>query len=168
MKVKIKRLNDKAIIPKYAKPGDAGMDLTATSKIYDEFGNLEYGTGLAVEIPEGYVGLLFPRSSNCKKDLLLSNSVGVIDSGYRGEILVKFKPSVLFYNDAEESAEGERGESFDYIDFPDKESEFTYSEYEIGDRIAQLIIIPYPQIEFEEADDLSETERLTGGFGSTN
>lgn len=68
----------------YAKDGDAGIDLIATSKTYDEHGNVVYGTNRAFEIPKGYVGLLFPRSSNSKKDLILSNSVGVVDSGYRG------------------------------------------------------------------------------------
>ena len=66
MEVKIKKLHKDAVIPKYAKPGDAGMDLTATSMEYDEDGNWVYGTGLAFEIPEGYVGMLFPRSSNAK------------------------------------------------------------------------------------------------------
>ena len=80
LKVKIKKLNENAVIPTYAKYGDAGMDLVATSKYYDDNGNIVYGTGLAFEIPKGYVGLLFPRSSNSKQQLLLSNSVGVIDS----------------------------------------------------------------------------------------
>ena len=83
MKVKIKKLVEGVKIPQYSKPGDAGMDLTATSVEIDEWGNISYGTGLAFEIPEGYVGLLFPRSSNCKKDLVLSNSVGILDSGYK-------------------------------------------------------------------------------------
>jgi dUTP pyrophosphatase len=80
MIVKIKRLHKDSIIPKYSKPGDAGLDLTATSKFYDDFDNVCYGTGLAIEIPEGHVGLLFPRSSISKTDLTLRNSVGVIDS----------------------------------------------------------------------------------------
>ena len=80
LKVKIKKLNENAVIPSYAQYGDAGMDLVATSKSFDEDANIVYGTGLAFEIPKGFVGLLFPRSSNAKKDLLLSNSVGVIDS----------------------------------------------------------------------------------------
>lgn len=80
LKVKIKKLNENAVIPAYSQYGDAGMDLTATSKSHDDNGNTCYGTGLSFEIPDGYVGLLFPRSSNAKKDLLLSNSVGVIDS----------------------------------------------------------------------------------------
>ena len=80
MKVKIKNLNENAVIPSYSKQGDAGMDLVATSKIFDKYGNVEYGTGLAMEIPEGHVGLIFPRSSISKKDLALTNAVGVIDS----------------------------------------------------------------------------------------
>ena len=96
MEVKIKKLHKDAVIPSYAKPGDAGMDLVAISKVYDKYGNVSYGTGIAIEIPHGYMGLIFPRSSNSKYDLLLTNSVGIIDSGYRGEILLKFKPSVIF------------------------------------------------------------------------
>ena len=89
LKVKIKRLSDNAVIPTYAHATDAGMDLVATSKTIDEYGNVVYGTGIALEIPNGYVGLVFPRSSNSKKHLLLTNSVGVIDSGYRGEVTFK-------------------------------------------------------------------------------
>ena len=97
MKVKTKIINPEIETPplQYAKNGDAGIDLTATSKVYDEEGNIVYGTNRAFEIPEGYVGLLFPRSSNSRQDLLLSNSVGIIDSGYRGEVFFKFKPSSL-------------------------------------------------------------------------
>lgn len=138
MKVKIKKIVENAVVPSYAKHGDAGMDLTATSKTYDEHGNVVYGTGIAVEIPKGYVGLVFPRSSICKTDLLLTNSVGVIDSGYRGEIMAKFA----------------------YVSMHNK-------KYHVGDRIAQLIIMPYPTIEFEEVDELSETERGSGGYGSS-
>lgn len=139
LKIKIKKLHPNAIIPRYSKLGDAGMDLTAVSKNQDEYGNIVYDTGLAFEIPEGYVGLLFPRSSIFKKDLVLSNSVGVIDSGYRGTVQFKFKPIDAFKLD----------------------------EYEVRERIGQIIILPYPQIEFQEVDELSDTERSTGGFGST-
>ena len=93
MKVKIKKLHPDAVIPAYAKTGDAGMDLTAVTMKIDEYGNICYGTGLAFEIPEGYVGLVFPRSSNHKKGVILTNCVGVIDSGYRGEVSFKFRPS---------------------------------------------------------------------------
>lgn len=135
--VKIKRLHPDSVIPKYSKNGDAGMDLTATSKWF-EGSNVCYGTGLAMEIPRGYVGLVFPRSSIAKKQLLLSNAVGVIDSGYRGEIMAKFKTV--------------NGGSH---------------LYEIGERICQIIIMPYPEIEFEETNELSETERGCGSYGST-
>ncbi len=90
MKVKIKRLNSNAKIPTYANPGDAGMDIYATSMKFTE-DYIEYGTGLSFEVPEGYVMLIFPRSSISNKDLVLSNSVGVLDSGYRGELRFRFK-----------------------------------------------------------------------------
>ena len=80
MIVKIKKLLSNAVIPQYSKPGDAGMDLIATSVDYSNEYYVEYGTGLAIEIPEGYVGYVFPRSSNSKYDLQLCNSVGIIDS----------------------------------------------------------------------------------------
>lgn len=147
MTVKIKKLNENAVIPKYSKNGDAGMDLVATSKVYDEFENVSYGTGLAFEIPEGYVGLLFPRSSICKQDLILSNSVGVLDSGYRGEVSFKFKLLNNYYGGRNDISH--------------------YESYNVGDRIGQIIIIPHPKIEFEEVSELSETDRNIGGFGST-
>ena len=90
MKVRIKKLNENAVIPSYAKYGDAGMDLTATSKQEGEH-FVQYGTGLSIEIPEGYVGLIFPRSSVSKTRLLQANSVGIIDSGYRGNYLLDLK-----------------------------------------------------------------------------
>lgn len=80
MKVKVKRLTETAIIPTRAHADDAGIDLYADSRVFDKNGTVTYGTGIAMEIPEGHVGLLFPRSSVCKKDLQLSNSVGVVDS----------------------------------------------------------------------------------------
>lgn len=137
LEVKIKKLNPSAVIPKYALEGDAGMDLVAVSKSYDENLNACYGTGLAFEIPEGYMGLVFPRSSICKKNLTLSNSVGVIDSGYRGEVSLKFR-------------------------FTGKNT------YEVGDRVGQLIIMPYPKVRFLEVEELSSTERGEGGYGSTD
>ena len=143
MDVKIKKLDPKAVIPKYAKPGDAGMDLTAIRYEYDEkHDNHVYGTGLSIEIPEGYVGLLFPRSSNRKTDAYMTNHVGVIDSGYRGEIMITYKT---------------RFDCSDEYDRP----------YNEGDRVAQLMIIPYPEINLVEVDELSKTERGEGGHGST-
>lgn len=166
MQIKIKKLVEEAVIPTYAHSTDAGMDLTAVSRSFDEYGNVVYGTGLAFAIPEGHVGLLFPRSSNTKKDLHLGNAVGVLDSGYRGEVLLKFKQS-LSYQESEYGEEYDFGNTYKTITSSDPEY-FSKNIYEVGERVAQLIVIPYPKVEFEEADSLEETERGKGGFGSTN
>ena len=137
VKVNFKRLCEEAVVPSYAKPGDAGMDLVATSHDISA-GTEVYGTGLAVEIPEGYVGLLFPRSSIYKHGVALANSVGVVDSGYRGEI------KVVFYR-----------------------AKSSVNYYSVGDRVAQLVIMPYPQVTTHEVEELSDTSRGSGGFGST-
>lgn len=168
MNVKIKKLDKYAQIPEYAKEGDAGLDLIAIDRYFDEEGNIVYKTGLAMEIPEGFVGLLFPRSSNAKKDLILSNSVGIIDSGYRGEIILKFKP-VSFFAEDNPAPGGTVSNTFDYISLG-KESiydDFEMNLYNIGDRIGQILILPYPSITFEEVEILSETERGNSGHGST-
>ena len=162
MKVKTKIINKE--IPtaplQYAKNGDAGIDLTATSENYDEHGNIVYGTNRAFEIPQGYVGLLFPRSSNSKTNLVLSNSVGVIDSGYRGEVMFKFKTTIRTVTNLFDVGRDRNNEKLKVL------NGFGNS-YEIGDRIGQLIILPYPTIEFEESEELSETERGSGSYGST-
>lgn len=141
MEVKIKKLHPEAVIPSYSKVGDCGMDLTAVS--FEKTANyFEYGTGLALEIPAGFVGLLFPRSSIANQSLALCNAVGVVDENYRGEVKLRFKlaPSNTTKN---------------YI-------------YDVGDRVAQLVIIPYPKIEFTEVtEELSTTERGALGFGSS-
>ena len=140
--VKFRKLVPKAVTPRYAQDGDAGMDLTATSfRVTDTF--MEFGTGIAVQIPENHVGLLFPRSSITKSapGVSLKNSVGVIDSNYRGEILVRFElpyPGTV------------------YRTIP-----------VVGDRVAQLVIIPYPRVQMEEVDELLDSNRGQGGFGST-
>ena len=136
MKIKVKKLHPDAVIPFYAQDGDAGMDLTAIDVSADE-GTITYKTGLAIEIPRWHVGLLFPRSSVYKTGQSLTNCVGVIDSGYRGEIMMKFTLSRF------------------------------QREYDIGDRVGQLIIMPYPMIEFVEAEELTETDRGDGSYGST-
>ena len=159
LKVKVKKFNPNAVIPKYAKNGDAGLDLTAVSKEYDKDGNVVYDIGLGFEIPPGHVGLLFPRSSNAKKDLILSNSVGVIDSGYRGTVMMKYKPSSVFakiFDKFISIITNTNGENFKHI-----------KEYEVGERVGQIIILPYPEVQLVESDELSETERGTGGYGST-
>lgn len=138
MKVKLKKLNENVKLPVYAKTGDAGLDIKATRIESENNYSITYGTDLCIEVPFGYVGLIFPRSSIRNYDLSLSNCVGVVDSGYRGEIMATFKKTKL---------------------------DGMY--YDVDDKIMQIIILPYPSIEFEFADELSETERGEGGFGHT-
>lgn len=142
MYVKLKKLSPNAVIPTYSKDGDAGMDMTATRIISDNLDSITYGTDIAIEIPKGFVGLIFPRSSIRKTNLQLSNSVGVVDSGYRGEIQATF-------NKIQGVTEGVR------------------ERYLIGDRICQIMIIPHPPVNFIEVEELNNTERGEGGFGST-
>lgn len=140
MNIKIKKLHEQAVIPFYSKEGDCGLDLTAVNvSTIDKgrFGYIEYDTGLAIEIPEGYVGLVYPRSSLSNTGLILANHVGVIDQNYRGPIKCRFKaiPGTDIYS--------------------------------VGDRIAQLIIQPCPKIQFEVVEELSDTDRNDLGFGSS-
>ena len=143
MEVKFKKLSEKAVLPIRAHEGDAGLDLTCTSieQAINEARQilLVYHTDLAVEIPEGHVGLLFPRSSIYKKSISLTNAVGVIDSGYTGEITAVFLPTTS-------------GVPTFYVE---------------GDRFAQLVIVPIPQVEVVEVDELTPSERGDEGFGST-
>ena len=142
MKVKIKLLHPLAEVPKKAYEHDAGFDLKAVSVSRDDYGNAVYGTGVSVRIPNGYVGLLFQRSSVAKKSQILSNAVGVVDAGSLGEITFKFRHLV----DVRKSAA---------------------RPYEIGERIGQLIIMPIPSIDFVEVNDLGDSERGTGNYGSS-
>jgi dUTP pyrophosphatase len=146
MDIKIKKLHPTAVIPQYAKDGDAGLDLTCTKVNFtDDY--TEYETGLAIEIPPGFCGLLMPRSSNCKYDQLLCNSVGLIDSGYRGPINFRYK--------------NVQSAHIQLDDWPLK-------AYRVGDRVGQLLIMPYPSIQLVEVEELGESERGETGFGSTN
>jgi dUTP diphosphatase len=140
LQIQIKRLHKDAVIPSYQKEGDAGLDLTAITRTFTEgpdYDYVEYGTGLAMEIPKGHVGLIYPRSSISKTGHILANSVGVIDSGYRGEVCLRFKT------------------------IPGMKQ---YDEFE---RVGQLMVVPYQVIHFEEVDELSTTQRGAGGFGSS-
>jgi dUTP pyrophosphatase len=147
MNVKIKKLHPNAVIPQYASIGDAGMDLVIT-EIEERNEFIEVKFGLAVEIPKGFFGLMCPRSNITKMNLMMKNGIGIIDSGYRGELVCRFK-DVKFRNTS------------------DDRRIYNPKHYKIGDRAAQLIILPYPSIEFEEVEELSSTERGEGGFGST-
>jgi len=140
MKLKIKKLSENAVIPTKAHSTDAGYDLTAIGvEIVDQgkFGYIEYSFGLAFEIQEGYAGFIFPRSSISKTGLLLANAVGVIDSSYRGPVTARFKH------------------------IPGTK------RYEIGDRVAQLVILKLEDVEIEITDTLSDSDRGTGGYGSS-
>ena len=136
--VNFKKLNKEAVTPTYSKSGDGCMDMVATS-IKHGTKWTEYGTGLAFEIPVGYVGLVFPRSSISNTDMTLANGVGVIDAGYRGEVTARFKHNPEFRSDI----------------------------YSVGDRICQIMIIPRPVVELVECLLLSDSERGEGGYGST-
>lgn len=132
------KLSGSAVLPSYANDGDAGLDLTATSKQWnDTMKCWIYGMGIACAIPYGFVGLIFPRSSVRKYGIIMANCVGVIDAGYRGEISATFK---------------ELGND---------------KVYKVGERVAQLIIIPFPQVNIQEVMSLPESERGANGHGST-
>lgn len=137
--VKIRKVHPDAVLPKRAHPTDAGMDVTAISMEMTE-DYIEYDTGLQFQLPAGYVMLIFPRSSNSKKDLLMCNSVGVLDAGYTGNLKFRFKLTTEGY---------------------------TEKIYNPGDKIGQIIILPYPEINFVETEEFDETDRGSGGFGST-
>lgn len=164
MEVKFKKLSPRAKTPAYAMRGDACFDLSllidddnrpmafdgsrltdistgssASARRIDPEESIVFHTGLAFEVPEGHVMLIFPRSSTgIKLDLSLSNGTGVIDSGYRGEVRIALRNEGL-----------------------------TSKWVEDGQRVAQAMIVPYPAVEFVEADALSDTERGAGGIGST-
>ena len=139
MKVKVMKLVENAVLPLKAHPSDAGADLTVTSVEFDsEHDVYTYHSGIAVEIPDGFVGLLFPRSSVFETGLCLTNCVGVIDANYRGEVTAKMRKSA-----------------------------FNVNAYEVGDRFCQIVVMPIPDVQYQEAKLLSNTDRGTGGFGST-
>lgn len=142
MKVKVKKVQPDAILPTYATNGSGCFDLYSCREcsIVDSADPVVFQTGLQFEIPEGYVMLVFSRSGHgFKSGVRLANCVGVIDSDYRGEVMVKLT--------CDEATE--------------------WLAINKSDRIAQAMIIPYEQVYFEEAFELSSTERGTGGFGSS-
>ena len=144
MNIKFKRLTENAIAPVKAHAADAGFDLTCSSITTEinERGQLiiVYHTGLAFEIPEGYFGALVPRSSIANKTLTLTNCIGVIDAGYRGEVMAKMKAT----------------------------TDVIPAVYKEGERFAQLLILPVPEVQFEESTELSESDRGEDGYGSTD
>lgn len=143
MEIKFKKLDPRAVIPTAAHTTDAGFDLTATriTTELNECGQLilVYHTDLALEIPEGYYAMLVSRSSIFKKSLSLTNCVGIIDAGYRGEIMCKFRST----------------------------TDVVPAVYKEGERFAQLLILPKPDVTFVESEELADGERSENGYGST-
>lgn len=156
MRVPIKKLHENAVIPTYkhidsftGNPNDMGMDITCISYDYDPiYDRWMYHTGLAFKIPQGYGMLIFPRSSNTKTECYLPNSVGILDSTYTGELLFCYKT---------------RDSKFSDDTIPTFEIENEDNPYQVGDKIGQIVIMPYPFIEFIEVDTLPETDRGADG-----
>ncbi len=142
MDFKVKKLDERAVIPSYATPHSAGADLynmQGCPVTIEPHQTVMIKTGLAIELPEGYVGLVFARSGIAsKRGLAPANKVGVIDSDYRGEWMV----ALHNHSDVAASVDG-------------------------GERVAQVVVVPYIQGAFKQTDELSDTERGEGGFGST-
>lgn len=188
MKVRVKKTSDQAVMPGYSRSGDGALDLVAASvEFKDKF--IEYDTHIVFEIPEGYVGLLFPRSSVTNTDLILGNCVGLIDPNYRGTIRFRYKK--LFHTGTDEEREEDcdacGGDGF----MPDKEVEklqkagtevinfdcpicdgsghfVVYDMYGQGDKVGQILIIERPYIEIVGVKELTETNRGEEGFGSSD
>ena len=159
MEIKYKKLVPEAQAPIKMIDVDAGFDFFAISKEETE-DYIEYLTGIALEIPNGYVGLVFPRSSVTKYDLMLKNCVGVIDASYRGEIRCRFYDTNK-HNDYIELSQ--HNGMIDRV----HPSYLKKNIYEIGDRIAQIVFLELPKITLKEVLELSETDRGPQGFGHT-
>ena len=154
MKLKVKKLHPDAILPKYATAGSACFDLHAVlvdskegpyEDVLPKGCTLTIRTGLAFEIPDGHVMMIFSRSGHgFRNDVSLSNCVGILDADYRGEAMVKLRNDSPIADPVEAS--------------------MTVTH---GDRIAQAMIVPIPRVDLELVDDLSDTARGAGGFGST-
>jgi dUTP pyrophosphatase len=155
MQVNFRKSNENAVTPTYANIGDAGMDMVAVTKS-ESAKYIEYNTHIQVEIPIAHVGLIFQRSSVSNKDIFLANAVGVIDSTYRGDIKFRFKKITKVRHYINSVLNRLFGTNYD-----------TFASYDVGDRIGQLMIIPYIQIEMSCVSDLSDTARGSGGYGST-
>lgn len=198
--IKIKKLDDRAVIPSKAHPGDIGYDITAISCEYDENHDMYiYHTGLAIESEQGVGNLLFVRSSNCKTDAYLANHVGLVDSAtYRGEIQLRYKNrtslksridssslsrTLISYNPLKAIISKIKGyfgmdDNYTVTTLMDnlrevKEAhivmakQLEFAPYKVGDRIGQMVFMDFPNIEFKVVDELSETDRNDGGFGSS-
>ena len=193
LEIKLKKLDERAVIPQYAHDGDVGMDMTAIDVEYDREKDIYvYHTGIAIETDKHYGVLMFPRSSNRKTDAYLCNHVGVADTAiYRGEIIFCYKNRTslevraelekcrYFMNEISRrpfTCSTSEGLQFTWPECVRNavsesnwiwDSPMSFAPYQVGDRIGQMVVIPYPNVKIREVKELSETERNNGAFGST-
>lgn len=154
MNIYVKKLSEDAVVPQKANLSDAGFDLVAIDNgVVDAEGFIQYRTGLSIEPQKGFNTEIWPRSSISKYDLALANSIGLVDNGYRGELFIRFKPTLRFKQD-------KKGEFFVALPVPLK-------KYNKGDKIAQLVVSQTVEATLVDAVELSQTSRGSGGFGST-
>jgi dUTP pyrophosphatase len=152
------KLDVAATVPVKAHVSDVGFDLSAvTAEEHENY--IEYGTGVSIQLPKGYYALLMPRSSVSKKDLVMCNSVGLIDNGYTGELKFRFKVTPRF-EEVEKTALG----FIKYTTLQRKKP----NVYSVGDLVGQVVVLPYPEVAFAEVAQLEATDRGADGFGSTD
>ena len=193
LEIKLKKIDERAVVPSYTYDGDVGMDLTAIDVEYDREKDMYiYHTGIALETDKHYGVLLFTRSSNRNTDAYLCNHVGVADTAnYRGEIMFCYKNRTSL----EVRAEIERSNTFlnqlAYIPFTTSNGDgvtynwasvardslngvgwvldnpMNFAPYKVGERIGQMVVIPHPYVKINEVKELSHTERGEKGFGSS-
>ena len=191
----VKKLNENAVIPTYAHEGDVGMDITAIGVEYDEEKDMYiYHTGLSFESDFNIGDFIFVRSSNRKTDAYLCNHVGIVDSAiYRGEVMICMKNrdslemvtevnairafmdglSIMTRIDENFTLKQITENAFDLYkltkeDYLTRARNLEFAPYKIGDKIAQMVCLKYPTVKLVEKNELSETERGEGGFGSTD
>lgn len=176
--VKIKRENEDVKLPKYAKPGDFGMDLTCTSIVYNsEYDYYEFHTGVYCEFPKGVGAYLLPRSSNRKTDAYLCNSCGLIDEGYRGELIFCYKNRTSYEVQCMLDEWKKHKDLVNYgwglssmipkLDEFSEPDPMDFCPFKVGDRIGQMVIFETKRAELTEVDELTDSERGSGGFGHT-
>lgn len=166
MKVKFKKVHPNAVLPTYAHPDgeDNGLDLVAVSiKATEDY--IEYDTGVAVEIPKGYCGFLVPNSRCSKKDLVMCNAPGVIDPGYRGTMRTRYKN--VFHAPTLWQKIAVKLRLCSGVSLYVSHNGVNTKTFALGDVVAQLVIVPAPQIEPGWVEELTPSKRDTGGFGST-
>lgn len=175
MELWFKKLDENAVVPSYSHDGDVGMDMTAIGVEYDYENDMYiYHTGLSFESPKGFGAFLFPRSSNRKTDAYLTNHVGIADTAtYRGEIMFCYKNRTSLKDRATMAAfnffinNPDNINSIDIVKASVYDSPMEYAPYKVGDRIGQMVVLPHPTVKLVEKEELSDTTRGTGGFGST-